>query len=112
MDIVNVLTDPTNITMAFVAVMVFATAISVARPMMGQTSLEGRMKSVANRREELRRRSREALAQKGGGARPASAILTRGSTRPSSTGWTYRACWKTPRWSKFWPRRDTAARVR
>jgi tight adherence protein C len=80
MDIVSVLTDPTNIIMAFVAVMVFATAISVARPMMGQTSLDGRMKSVANRREELRRRSREALAQKGSGSSAAANL------RHSDTG--------------------------
>jgi len=65
MSLVNTLTDPANITMVGVAGVVFATVYSVARPMMGQTSLEGRMKSVANRREELRRRSREALAQKG-----------------------------------------------
>jgi tight adherence protein C len=65
MSIVTVLTDPANISMAGVAVLTFATLYSLARPMMGQTSLEGRMKSVANRREELRRRSREALAHKG-----------------------------------------------
>ena len=65
MDIVTTLTDPTNILMAFVAILSFATFVTLARPLMGQSSLEGRMKSVANRREELRRRSREALAQKG-----------------------------------------------
>jgi tight adherence protein C len=68
MDIVGALTDFDNIRTAFVAILLFATFVSLARPLMGQTSLEGRMKSVANRREELRRRSREALAQKGGGA--------------------------------------------
>jgi len=65
MSIVTTLTDPANITVAVVAALTFATAYGLVRPMMGQTSLEGRMKSVANRREELRRRSREALAQKG-----------------------------------------------
>ena len=64
MDIVSLLTDQSNILMAFVGVLAFATIISLARPLMGQSSLEGRLKSVANRREELRRRSREALAQK------------------------------------------------
>jgi tight adherence protein C len=64
MSIVTTLTDPANLTMAVVAVAVFSTAVTVARPMMGNSNLEGRMKSVANRREELRRRSREALAQK------------------------------------------------
>jgi tight adherence protein C len=68
MSIVTTLTDPANITMAVVAVAVFSTAVTVARPMMGNSNLEGRMKSVANRREELRRRSREALAQKGSGS--------------------------------------------
>ena len=65
MDIVSILTDQNNILMAFVGVLSFATIVSLARPLMGQSSLEGRLKSVANRREELRRRSREALAQKG-----------------------------------------------
>jgi len=46
-------------------VLSFATIVSLAQPLMGQSNLEGRLKSVANRREELRRRSREALAQKG-----------------------------------------------
>jgi tight adherence protein C len=67
MNIVTTLTDPANIMMAFVAVLSFATIITLARPMMGQSGLEGRLKSVANRREELRRRSREALAQRGAG---------------------------------------------
>ena len=66
MDIVSILTDENNILMAFVGVLAFATIVSLARPLMGQSSLEGRLKSVANRREELRRRSREALAQRGG----------------------------------------------
>ena len=68
MDIVTVLTDPNNIMMAFVAILSFATLVTLARPLMGQTNLEGRLKSVANRREELRRRSREALAQRGAAA--------------------------------------------
>jgi tight adherence protein C len=78
MDIVGTLTNFDNIRMAFVAILLFATFVSLARPLMGQTSLEGRMKSVSNRREELRRRSREALAQKGGGAA--------GALRHSDTG--------------------------
>ncbi len=65
MDIVSTLTNPGNILMAFVGVLSFATIVTLAQPLMGQTNLEGRLKSVANRREELRRRSREALAQKG-----------------------------------------------
>jgi tight adherence protein C len=65
MDIVSVLTNQSNILMAFVGVLSFFTIVTLARPLMGQSNLEGRLKSVANRREELRRRSREALAQKG-----------------------------------------------
>jgi len=76
MDIVTTLTNPTNILTAFVATVLFATFVTLARPLMGQSNLEGRLKSVANRREELRRRSREALAQKG----------TAGTLRHSDTG--------------------------
>jgi tight adherence protein C len=66
-DIVSALTDPSNVVMAFVGLIAFATIVTLASPLMNRSSLEGRLKSVANRREELRRRSREALAQKGGG---------------------------------------------
>jgi tight adherence protein C len=64
MDLAQTLTNPDNLFMAFVAVIVFATIVTFAMPMMNRNSLEGRLKSVANRREELRRRSREALAEK------------------------------------------------
>ena len=64
MDIVAVLTNPDNILTAFVAVASFAAVFTIAGPMLTGSTLEGRMKSVANRREELRRRSREALAQR------------------------------------------------
>jgi tight adherence protein C len=76
MSIVTTLTDPANLTMAVVAIAVFSTAVTVARPMMGNSNLEGRLKSVANRREELRRRSREALVQKS----------TAGTLRHTDTG--------------------------
>ena len=65
MDIVTTLTNSDNILMAVVGVASFATIVSLAQPLMGNSNLEGRLKSVANRREELRRRSREALAQRG-----------------------------------------------
>uniref|UniRef100_B0SYE5 Type II secretion system protein n=1 Tax=Caulobacter sp. (strain K31) TaxID=366602 RepID=B0SYE5_CAUSK len=61
------LTDPTNLLSAFIAIVVFATIVTLAAPMLSSNGLEGRLKSVANRREELRRRSREAMSQKGGG---------------------------------------------
>ena len=63
---IKTLTDPTNLLSAFVAMVVFATIVTLAAPMLSGSGLEGRLKSVANRREELRRRSREALAHKGG----------------------------------------------
>lgn len=62
---VQMLTDPSNLLTAFVAVVVFATIITLASPAMSSRGLEARLKSVANRREELRRRSRAALVQKG-----------------------------------------------
>ena len=67
MNIVAVLTDPSNLLTGFIAIVVFATIITLAAPAMSDRGLEGRLKSVANRREELRRRSREAIVQKGGG---------------------------------------------
>jgi tight adherence protein C len=64
---IEMLTDPTNLLSAFVALVVFATIVTLTAPMLSSNSLESRLKSVANRREELRRRSREALSQKGAG---------------------------------------------
>ncbi|MDQ0466435.1 tight adherence protein C [Caulobacter ginsengisoli] len=64
MSIVDVVTSPDNILTAFVAAVSFATIVTVAGPALKGNNLEGRLKSVANRREELRKRSREALAKK------------------------------------------------
>ncbi len=64
MSIAETVTNPDNILTVVVAAISFATIITVAAPTLRGNSLEGRLKSVANRREELRRRSREALAQK------------------------------------------------
>jgi tight adherence protein C len=63
---IEMLTNPQNLLAAAIAVLVFITIVTLAAPMMTSNGLEGRLKSVANRREELRRRSREALSQKGG----------------------------------------------
>ncbi|HVK42411.1 MAG TPA: type II secretion system F family protein [Phenylobacterium sp.] len=63
---ISMLTDPDNILAAFVAVVCFATIVSIATPMFNRSNLETRLKSVSTRREELRRKSREALASKGG----------------------------------------------
>ena len=67
MSLVNTLTDPDNILTAFVAAVVFATIVTLVSPMLRGDKLEGRLKSVANRREELRKRNREALSKKGQG---------------------------------------------
>jgi tight adherence protein C len=64
---IEMLTNPQNLFSAFIAIVVFATIVTLASPMFSSNGLEGRLKSVANRREELRRRSREAMSQKGGG---------------------------------------------
>ena len=65
MSIASVLTDPDNILTVFVGGVVFATVLSVAIPLLNRTDLSRRMTSVSNRREELRRKSREALAGRG-----------------------------------------------
>jgi tight adherence protein C len=61
MNLVATLTNHDNQMMAGAAALTFATIITLAAPMMKRDTLDVRMKSVANRREELRRRSREAM---------------------------------------------------
>jgi tight adherence protein C len=65
---IEMLTNPQTLFSAFIAIVVFATIVTLTSPMFSSSGLEGRLKSVANRREELRRRSREAMSQKGGGS--------------------------------------------
>ena len=62
MEWIDIVTNPDNVLTGITAVIVFATAVTLAAPAFQRTNLESRLKSVANRREELRRRSREALA--------------------------------------------------
>ena len=69
MDIPELVTDPANLIAALSAVLVFATIVTLTAPMLRRDSLEVRLKAVANRREELRRRSREALSNKQGALR-------------------------------------------
>ena len=57
-DIVSLLDNPLNIVAGFTAVLCFGTVITIAAPALKGDKLEGRLKSVALRREELRRRSR------------------------------------------------------
>ena len=65
MSLVQALVDPTNLVSAAVAVLTFATVVTLAAPALRGDRLDVRMKSVANRRDELRRRSRQQLAKEG-----------------------------------------------
>lgn len=60
-DIAELVTDPSFLWAAGAAIMVFATIVTLTVPMMGADKLDKRIKSVQNRREELRRKSREAI---------------------------------------------------
>jgi tight adherence protein C len=78
MDLVDFLTDPKNLMAGAAAVLGFATIVTLCAPLLKKDALEGRLKSVANRREELRRRSREALSNKDqGGLRQTDESLYR-----------------------------------
>jgi tight adherence protein C len=63
MDIVAFVDNPKNILALVTALICFGAATTIAAPMMKGDKLEGRLKSVANRREELRRRSREDIRE-------------------------------------------------
>ena len=56
------LVEPANLAAASAAIIAFAAVVTVAGPILKRDGLGVRLKSVANRREELRRKSREALA--------------------------------------------------
>jgi tight adherence protein C len=60
--LVSIVTNPANVVAAGAAGIVFATLVTLAAPMLRQDTLEVRLKSVATRREELRRKSREAMS--------------------------------------------------
>ncbi len=62
----RLLTNPDNVLTAFVALVTFATIVTIAGPMLSGQNLDKRMKSVALRREELKRRSRQAMSKDGG----------------------------------------------
>ena len=66
---IEFLTDPQNILSMGVGVLVFATLMTLMGSMTGGVNLEGRMKAVAVRRDELKRRSRQAIATGSGGLR-------------------------------------------
>ncbi|GAD59680.1 type II secretion system F family protein [Brevundimonas sp. BAL450] len=63
MDLIAFFTDLQNLLSIGVGVLVFATLVTVMSSMTQGAQLEGRMKAVAVRREELRRRSREAIVR-------------------------------------------------
>ena len=60
-DWVQFLTDPVTLASALACVATFATVMTLAAPAFGNDRLTNRLKTVANRREELRKRSRAAL---------------------------------------------------
>ncbi len=67
--IMRAIVEPVNLMSIAVAVLVFATILTLMSGVGGAIKLEGRMKAVAQRRDELKRRSRQAIASGGGGLR-------------------------------------------
>lgn len=65
MDIVETITDPMNIAAALAAAACFATVVTLAAPVMADDKLGARLKEVAKKREELRKKSRADLARGG-----------------------------------------------
>ncbi len=63
------LTDPQNLLSILVGVLAFATILTLVGAMTGGARLENRMKAVSVRRDELKRRSRQAIASGSGGLR-------------------------------------------
>jgi tight adherence protein C len=58
------LVDPEFLVTVFAAVVTFATVMTVVGPMLGGNKFAGRLKSVATRREQLRKQNRAALSKK------------------------------------------------
>ncbi|HYD73280.1 MAG TPA: type II secretion system F family protein [Candidatus Binatia bacterium] len=63
MDIVDTLTDPINVAGALAAMACFATIVTLAAPSLAENKLGSRLKEVAKKREELRKKSRADLAK-------------------------------------------------
>jgi tight adherence protein C len=61
MDLISFIEDPINVLTVGVAVLAFATVVAIAAPLTQRDALAVRLKSVANRREELKRRAREGM---------------------------------------------------
>ena len=64
-DIVDTLTDPLNIAGALAAMACFGTIVTLAAPSLAENKLGSRLKEVAKKREELRKKSRADLARAG-----------------------------------------------
>ena len=60
-DFIIFITDLGNLLSIIIAIAVFASIVTIAKPMMSGARLDKRMKSVAQRRDELKRRSRQAM---------------------------------------------------
>jgi len=67
MDIARTLTDPTLLAAVLGGGACFATIITIAAPILSEDRLGSRLKEVARRREELRKKSRAELNKQGGG---------------------------------------------
>ena len=63
MDFVEFLTDPLTIAGILAAGACFATVVTIASPMLAEDKLGSRLKEVAKKREELRKKSRSDLAR-------------------------------------------------
>jgi tight adherence protein C len=69
--------NPANLIAGVVALLAFFSLITMAKGIMSGDALEKRMKSVANRREELRRQSRQIIAKDSGVRQKDSSIYQR-----------------------------------
>lgn len=67
--IMRAIVDPVNLMSGIVALLVFATVLTLLGGMTSGVKLETRMKAVAARRDELKRRSRQAITSGQGGLR-------------------------------------------
>ncbi len=73
MSIIDTLTDPMTIAGVLAAGACFATVVTIAAPMLAEDKLGSRLKEVAKKREELRKKSRADLAKGAGGLQHKSA---------------------------------------
>lgn len=63
-DISSIVSDPASAASLLAGIAIFATVVSVSMPLLQGDKLNTRLKSVTNRREQLRRQSRAALESK------------------------------------------------